>query len=483
MLALSCWIALNPMDKKRIVQGFLQMIFISALVFGCSWTSSAGEAGAGTETKVAGVNVRILKGPSTATLTVAALQQFRLRINVDPGTDLHPVTIGIELPETGPKAWPTERVHILDASDRPIPVRRNGIQWHLLEFTTSSTSASYVVCLQEPGEQLPGQKLPTEDERSALDPDTGLAATICTWFDGRQAALSLRFDDSHPTHLSTVIPVLREYGFRGTFMINPGKSDFRERQSEWEACAKLGDQEFANHTLHHRGATSDDEMAQEIGGVSEYIWQLFPQRSKLLALNLGGGTVWMTCKPFSYYLDTYHLFPVTGSLGMDDVYGGRLAAFRRHIERHLERGLWCRTHFHSVGPGLATSDENFRAAMALLCEYEPQVWIAGLADAYKYREERKASKLSLARRNPEEYELQVACLTDSGLYDHPLTIRLTIPEGWEADNVAVVREGRPIPLRSDGSSEPGRHVLLFDADAVDRMYFIRRTHESASKKG
>jgi hypothetical protein len=415
----------------------------------------------------------MLNGPPETAVAVESLDAFKIRIDVDPGAGDQAVTVRVDLPATGPRSWPTDRVHILDASAQPIPVRRNGIEWNHLEFTASSSPAGYVVCLQEPDRRVPGRNLPKEDERTVVDLETGLAATVCTWFNGREAALSLRFDDSHPTHLSTVIPALRQCGFRGTFMVNPGKPDFQTHQSEWEACARLGDQEFANHTLHHRGAANDEEMTREIGHVSEYIWQLFPQRSRLLALNLGGGTVWTTTRPFRYYLDAYHLFPVTGSLGMDDVYGNRLTAFRRHIERHLERRGWCRVHFHSVGPGLATSEQNFRAAMALVQEYRSRVWVAGLADAYKYAEERKASKLSMERHNPREYALHLVCLTDSALYDHPLTIRLALPGDWEAGDVAVVRERRLVPLRRDGVSEPGGSVLLFDADPVSSQYSVR----------
>ena len=35
---------------------------------------------------------------------------------------------------------------------------------------------------------------------------------ICRWYGGKKAALSLRFDDSHPTHVTVAIPMLDEYG-------------------------------------------------------------------------------------------------------------------------------------------------------------------------------------------------------------------------------------------------------------------------------
>ena len=43
-----------------------------------------------------------------------------------------------------------------------------------------------------------------------------LRLSVAKWRDGRAAALSIRFDDSHPTHLAKAVPILREYGFRGT---------------------------------------------------------------------------------------------------------------------------------------------------------------------------------------------------------------------------------------------------------------------------
>jgi peptidoglycan/xylan/chitin deacetylase (PgdA/CDA1 family) len=138
--------------------------------------------------------------------------------------------------------------------------------------------------------------------------------SLARWYDARQAALSLRFDDSHPTHLTKAIPILREYGFRGTFMINPGadepgsrrRSSFQIHRAAWEAAAKSGDSEFANHSAHHRGATGDDDMDAEIGAAARAIWKLTPGQSRLTALNLGGGTQWTTSRTLRYYLDKYH---------------------------------------------------------------------------------------------------------------------------------------------------------------------------------
>ena len=277
-----------------------------------------------------------------------------------------------------------------------------------------------------------------ETECEATDPKTGLSATISKWYNGRRAALSIRFDDSHPTHLGKAIPLLNEYGFRGTFMVNPAghppdsrrRSAFEDQRDEWEAVARRGDHEFANHTMNHRGAGDDKSMEHEIGEASKAIWKLFPKRSKLAALNLGGGTQWVTTKTLGYYLDKYHLFDASAnSTGMDDTYGNRVATFRRLLEAHIKRGLWYKVHYHYIGKGLSSSEANFRAALDIAKEHKGKLWIAGMADIHKYQTERRRTQLAIENNGPSCVSLQLSCSTTPELYDQPLTIEVKLGRG------------------------------------------------------
>ena len=63
------------------------------------------------------------------------------------------------------------------------------------------------------------------DSRTADAP-----ARVCRWFGGKQAALSLRFDDSHPTHIEVGVPILDELGLIGTFLVNPGNDNPAARE-------------------------------------------------------------------------------------------------------------------------------------------------------------------------------------------------------------------------------------------------------------
>ena len=439
--------------------------------------------GPATAAEVAGVTITFVDYSGPATLSAEAIDKCKLRIIVDPRTEREPLTLQVDLPKTGRNAWPFIDVEVLDSKGHAVSVRRAGIEWHKLFITVPASLASLVVHAVDPPED--GPRVFPEKERRVTDTVTGVRATICSWYEGRRAALSIRFDDSHPTHLSKAIPILREYGFRGTFMVNPGKPDGRSRNprsrsafqdhlSEWEAAARRGDHEFANHTLHHRGAQNDEEMEHQIGEASKALWKLFPDKSTLMALNLGGGTWWTTTKTLRFYLDKYHLFVASGSTGMDDVYGNRVATFRRLLENHIERGLWYRVHYHYIGKGLSSSEENFRAALDIAKEHESDLWIAGMADIYKYQTERRGAKLEIENNDARQTTLKVWCSTEPELYDQSLTMDVTLPKSWATERVVVrTHKGQEIETRKVSTSDGA--VLRFDVRPTDAEYTIEKT--------
>ncbi len=431
------------------------------------------------QVEIAGAKVSLVDYQGPAILTVEATAKRTLRIDVTPQGETNPLSIGVDLPPASQTTWAAD-VEVVDENSRALPVRRSGLEWHKLTIPVPAERAAYIVRTVEPSESRP-RVLPEKD-REAAEPTTGMRASIRKWHDGRKAALSIRFDDSHPTHLSKAIPILREYGFRGTFMVCPGgqdptgrhRSNFEEHQSEWEAVARRGDQELANHTAHHRGATGDDEMDREIGEASRTIWSLFPGKSKLTALNLGGGTKWETTRTLRYYLDKYHLFDASyGSLGMDDVYGNRPAAFQQHLDRHLAREGWCRIHFHAIGPDRNSTEATLRAALDTAKQHQAELWIAGMADIHKYLVERQSATLSLEAETSRRVLLKLRCSTDPQLYDHPLTIDVTLPPDWLKDQVTVRQVGadaaiQPIPSPTSGNT------IRFHSRPASSVYVLER---------
>jgi peptidoglycan/xylan/chitin deacetylase (PgdA/CDA1 family) len=406
-----------------------------------------------------GVKVSLERYSGTATISAASLGKFKLRVQVNRNDESQPLNVRVELPKAGRNVWPANDVEVRDEAGAAMLVQRSGIEWENLLVPITGKINAFIVQAVEP--PVPAPRATSEKDRMIQDAISGAQVRIANWPQGHTTALSIRFDDSHPTHLSKAIPILREYGFKGTFMVNPGPKEPGSRQSysfetqlaEWEAVMKQGDMELANHSAHHRGAKGDEEMEREIGSAAEAIWKLTPGKSKLMALNLGGGTLWETTRTLRYYLDKYHQFDASsGSLGMDDSYGGRVEAFRKALETHLQRGLWCRVHYHYIGEGLSSTEANFRAALDIAKQHQAKLWIAGMADIYKYQTERNAAKLTLVKSDAKSLTFQLDCSTDVKLYDQPLTFEITPAAAWDASKVIVKDDdGQSLPATVEGA--------------------------------
>lgn len=433
-----------------------------------------------------GVLVKLESYNGPASVVAQRVHRHKLRIDVDPKSETNELLVRVELPKVGRHAWPVADVEVRNARGEALVVRRSGIEWHKLLIPVPAVKSSYFVQAVTPPLGIP--RPTSEKQRLLTDPATGLTVSLARWHDGRQAALSLRFDDSHPTHLTQAVPILNAYGFRGTFMVNPGvdepgsrrRSSYQRHRDQWEAVAKSGAHEFANHSAHHRGATGDDEMDAEIGDAARAVRKLNGGRSKLTALNLGGGTTWSTSRTLRYYLDKYHHFDASaGSLGMDDTYGDRVNAFREHLARHIERGLWCKVHFHYIGQGLSSSEENFRAALEIAKSRAASLWIAGMADIHKYQFERASAALSIAKSTARRLDLRLSCQTDPELYDQELTVEVAAQSSGPLDQLAVRdSRGNAIPVRS--ARNAGQTVFRFDVPPRTADYAIIATRKRST---
>lgn len=428
-----------------------------------------------------GVKVMLADPSSQATITAVLASPFKLQITLAPNSETKPQTIRIDLPNSGPKAWPVADVEVRDAGGNALLVRRTGIEWFklLVPLPAGVTSCVVEAILPAGGWTKPT----TEKDRVIQDLTSGVKMRIAKWRDGRAAALSIRFDDSHPTHLSKAVPILDSYGFRGTFMINPGDSEpgsrrvseFDQQRAAWEALAKLGKHELANHSAHHRGGFGDVDMEAEIGEAAQAISQMTPGRSRLTALNLGGGTRWETTRSLRYYLDKYHHFDASeNSTGMDDSYGNRVENFRRILEQHVQRGLWCRIHYHYIGDGLSSTEANFRAAMDIAQQHQAGLWIAGMADIHKYLTERDATKITLIKSEAQQLSFKLACAADATLYDQPLTVEMAVPPAWKLPNV-VIKDAQGTVIPTKRGKVEGAEALRFDVPPREADYTITVT--------
>lgn len=72
-----------------------------------------------------------------------------------------------------------------------------------------------------------------------------------SWPQGRQAAVSLGYDDALDSQLDNAIPALDKHGFKATFYVSLSSQVLQRRLEEWRAVAANG-HELGNHTLFHQ---------------------------------------------------------------------------------------------------------------------------------------------------------------------------------------------------------------------------------------
>lgn len=89
------------------------------------------------------------------------------------------------------------------------------------------------------------------------------------WPEGTGAAVSLSFDDGSRPQLDIALPILDEFGLKGTFYVNPRGDDWQATLAPWRR-AGLNGHEIGNHSISHlcsRGYTALDLDWQRVKGL------------------------------------------------------------------------------------------------------------------------------------------------------------------------------------------------------------------------
>jgi len=291
---------------------------------------------------------------------------------------------------------------------------------------------------------------------------------ICRWKDDKKCAYSLCADDSTHSHLDFMAAQMLRRGFAGTFWINPGLGEIPEdkkymnwgfswlsRKSDWLAIAREGF-DFANHTMHHRGAKNHEEAEYEIGECSRVIWDSVPGQKLQLFLP-GGGTTWDIPNEDIYKIAAkYDCVAGRGGGMCDQIWDAKdeVCDTEHHliqaVDSALKTGSWRIGAFHGVGPRqewIHTDDAPFIALLDYLYEKRADIWIDTNTKVHKYMIEYAHAQHPTAEvRENGIYVTLTVNHPRLDLYDYPLTLKTEVPPYWE--NCVVIqgdkRTSRPV---------------------------------------
>ena len=252
---------------------------------------------------------------------------------------------------------------------------------------------------------------------------------ICRYYQGREAAVSLTFDDGIIDHYTLVAAQLNRLGMQGTFWVNAAFMGEDETRLTWDMCRKMAaaGHEISNHAWSHKNLynISDEEILQEISLCDEAI-----------ARELGAAPITF-CFPYNAYDERTLALAMKGRVGARTYQEAQGQANTHSTPESLSRwlrgvidgGEWGVTMTHGIHIGWDQwEDENvlWRFYRELSGKRD-SVWVDVFAHVASYITERDNCTLSV-KKCGSKLILRPSCSLDPSLYRQPLTARVRLGE-------------------------------------------------------
>jgi hypothetical protein len=241
------------------------------------------------------------------------------------------------------------------------------------------------------------------------------------WPEGRLAAVSLTFDDGHPSQLTRAVPLMEERGLTGTFYVCPRGEAYRRELQPWRELAARG-HEIGNHSLSHicsRNFSADpaakglerttlEEIEADIVEAERRLQEAVPAPARSFCYpcyqtDVGEGLTRQSYVPVvarhfvaARAVGEYGFFnhPLTCDLHFlwctpgEHRRGPELTGF---VERAARRGQWLIFAFHQIEGGrLGVAEYEFTELVDHLAASVDRVWTAPVTEVAVYARELRA---------------------------------------------------------------------------------------------
>lgn len=271
---------------------------------------------------------------------------------------------------------------------------------------------------------------------------------ILKWPEGKQAVFLLQFDDSAPSAIKNAIPELVKRKMVGTFYINPGNGPYKSLKAEWDSPQP--GMVYANHTYTHVGATSVEQLDDELTKCNDVIFACYPnlERPRLISFGQPGGVPW-TVPPADVkaLLDKHHLVERPPFKGYPFQFksGDQILAL---VDSALAKGDMDYVVFHGVGGDwLSTPMEIYTALLDKLEAARDQIWITDPVSWHQYVTERNTAEVKVVSSDKSGIRLTLSSKADPALYDLPLSLETTVPPNWKECRVQQGNLETTVPIR------------------------------------
>ncbi|MDM7924438.1 MAG: polysaccharide deacetylase family protein [bacterium] len=300
--------------------------------------------------------------------------------------------------------------------------------------------------------------------------------TIGTWHGFRLSAVTYTFDDNTPDHFQTVLPMFNEFGFPVTlFAVTDWVTDW----SALRAASAQG-HEVASHSVTHPnfGNIGKAQQIAEIQNSKTVIETQIPDRKcvthaypycvtgndSAMRANYIAGRI---CSGSNESSNPANMMWLSSIVTGDQGSVRTTANFTSRMKGAVKGKQWVVWLTHCVdGSGWSpTSPSEIRGSLEYLHTRQDTFWVATFGNVARYILERKAVNVHETASGDTTITVQVTDTLDNAVFDHPVTLRRPLPEGWPF----AVASQAGVPVESKVIDVDGGKSIQFDAvpDAGD----------------
>ena len=285
--------------------------------------------------------------------------------------------------------------------------------------------------------------------------------SIADVYNNGKAIYSLTTDDGYAYTAAFLTDQFRNLDLKGTMGL---VTDWmgREGMMTWEQAEKYVNGHnsvwgVASHTKSHQqngfGSLNEMQMEIEIGDAYRELKEHFPNEKILAVWPPGGITSDISFKVTNkYHLisrrtaggATHNYLPMIKSeLTYLAVYmvdaKSNFQTMKGWADNAVERGQWLVEMWHGVGDtdaaswhgNVAERDASMYLSYISKLQKEGKMWVATIDEAAAYTLEKMETKVSVLEKSEDKIRFKLTDNLDDAIYDVPLTVNVTLPEGWE----------------------------------------------------
>lgn len=271
------------------------------------------------------------------------------------------------------------------------------------------------------------------------------STSIAKWQGDAKGAFAMYYDDGVESAQTYAIPCLKKYNIPGTFYIPIQWYEHRpDYLKTWFEQVDNKIIFMGNHSYTHNGVKSYENAVEEIGKNDRLIREgVGMDENALISFARPGAVAWEITPEQETEILTNHseiLRPTINKFGIENV-GARThktaADFIPTLDKIEEHGIFDSVIFHGIGGDWFNFDaaEHEKLCQELVRrKINGTLWTDATINIQKYIAERNGATVKVISEFNENgvAELELTVTTDPKVYDVPLTLVTTIPNGeWK----------------------------------------------------